>query len=115
MTLLDKNPNLEVYKIINGDSFNDKGVIVKLPRPVELKGGTGEKFLIEPIYVLGFKSATSSKVNFVYDHALFNTPRFNHYNIDPHFSSRTIILDQKIVLGDTIYEKGDRIRIKTCN
>ena len=46
MTLLDKNPNLEVYKIISDDSFNDKGVIVKLPRPVELKGGTGEKFFI---------------------------------------------------------------------
>ena len=118
MTLLDKNPNLEVYKIINGDNHNDKGVIVKLPRPVELKGGTNEKFLIEPIYVLGFKSGTGSKVNFVYDHALFNTPRFNHYNIEPHFSSRTIILDQEVVLGDTIYEKGDEIRIKTsyfCN
>lgn len=117
MTLLDKNPNLEVYKIINGDNY-DKGVIVKLPRPVELKGGTGEKFLVEPIYVLGFKLATSSKVNFVYDHALFNTPRFNHYNIEPHFGSKTIILDQKVILGDTVYEKGDKIRIKTshfCN
>lgn len=116
MTLLNKNPNLEVYKIINGGNY-DKGVIVKLPRPVELKGGTGEKFLVEPIYVLGFKSA-SSKVNFVYDHALFNTPRFNHYNIETHFGSRTIILDQKVILGDTVYEKGDKIRIKTlhfCN
>lgn len=119
MTLLDKNPNLEVYKIIGDDNFDDdKGVIVKLPRPVELKGGTNEKFLVEPIYVLGFKSATSSKVNFVYDHALFNTPRFNHYNIEPNFSSRTIILDQKVILGDTVYKKGDKIRIKTshfCN
>jgi len=117
MALLDKNPNLEVYKIIY-PSENEKGVIVKLPRPVELKGGTGEKFMVEPIYVLGFKDDKYAKVSFVYGHELFDTPNFNHYNIEPMFGSRTIELNQKVVLGDTVYEKGSKIRIKIrhfCN
>lgn len=72
--------NLEIYYV--KDSYGDNGVVVKLPRPVELKGATGVSYMIEPIYVLGF--ADSANKVYIITSEEFNTPNFSHYNLDEY-------------------------------
>ena len=43
--------DLEIYYVEN--MLGNKGVIVKLPRPVELKGATGVSYMVEPICIWG--------------------------------------------------------------
>ena len=64
--------NLEIYYVKN--TLGNKGVIVKLPRPVELKGATGVSYMVEPIYVYG-QQDDIGKVEIITSEE-FNTPNF---------------------------------------
>ena len=44
---------MEDLKVYRGTVYGENAVIVKLPRPVELKGATNESTMVEPIWVLG--------------------------------------------------------------
>ena len=111
--------NLKVYR---GTIYGEKAVIVKLPRPVELKGATNESTLVEPIWVLG-EEDSSSKVAFVYASKVFETPRFAHYNVEEYcgytvFKTKEPEILETLGLNPEDYPEGYPLNIKTrhfCN
>ena len=68
---------IKIFKVENEEGR--KAVIVKIPRPIELIGATGEKELIEPIYLLGYECG-SDNVKLVYSPD-FPTVNFAHPNL----------------------------------
>lgn len=102
--------NLEIYYVEN--MLGNKGVVVKLPRPVELKGATGVSYMVEPIYVYGQRD-NIGKVQIITSEE-FNTPNFSHYNVSEGLSHINLTLTKKS--GN--FKKGTVFHTKTrdfCN
>lgn len=88
---------MEDLKVYRGTIGRNKAVIVKLPRPVELKGATNESVMVEPIWVLGQEYA-SGKVEFVEAPKVFETPKFAHYNVQESYGHAVFVTKEPEIL-----------------
>lgn len=113
---------MEDLKVYRGTIGRNKAVIVKLPRPVELKGATNKSIMVEPIWVLGQEDGTG-KVEFVYAPKVFETPKFAHYNVQERYDYSTFITKEPEILealgkNPEDFPNGYQLPIKTryfCN
>lgn len=99
---------IKIFELKDVYDENEKAVVVKLPRPIELIGATGEKELIEPIYIYG-EEDNSSTVRILYTDD-FNSADFAHYNVVEDKSTEYGMSTYELTNNMDSFKKGDIVK-----